>query len=118
MPWYWYLLEFLSGAFLANGVPHFVQGISGHWFQSPFAKPPGVGESSPVVNVVWGFANLVAGVRQRTGGAITVVFETATPPHAATPYPLRNDSVSAGEWNRAATANNRVEFAAEPGPSP
>jgi len=64
------------------------------------------------------FANLVAGVRQRTGGAITVVFETATPPHAATPYPLRNDSVSAGEWNRAATANNRVEFAAEPGPSP
>ena len=61
MPWYWYLLEFLSGAFLANGVPHFVQGISGHWFQSPFAKPPGVGESSPVVNVVWGFANLVAG---------------------------------------------------------
>jgi len=61
MAWYFYLLEFLAGAFLANGVPHFVQGISGHRFQSPFAKPPGVGESSPVVNVVWGFANLVAG---------------------------------------------------------
>ncbi len=62
MPWYFYLLEFLAGAFLANGVPHFVQGISGNPFQSPFAKPPGVGESSPVINVVWGFANLLAGV--------------------------------------------------------
>ena len=61
MPWYFYLLEFLSGAFLANGVPHFVQGVSGNPFQSPFAKPPGVGESSPLSNVLWGFANLVAG---------------------------------------------------------
>jgi hypothetical protein len=60
MPWYFYLLEFLGGAFLANGVPHFVQGISGNPFQSPFAKPPGVGESSPLSNVIWGFANLVA----------------------------------------------------------
>jgi hypothetical protein len=62
MPWYFYVLEFFAGAFLANGVPHFVQGISGHPFQSPFARPPGVGESSPVVNVLWGFGNLVAGV--------------------------------------------------------
>ena len=61
MAWYCYLLEFLSGMFLANGVPHFVQGVSGAPFQSPFAKPPGVGESSPVVNVVWGFGNLVVG---------------------------------------------------------
>jgi hypothetical protein len=61
MPWYFYLLEFLSGAFLANGVPHFVQGVSGNPFQSPFAKPPGVGESSPLSNALWGFANLVAG---------------------------------------------------------
>ena len=61
MPWYFYLLEFLSGAFLANGVPHFVHGISGAPFQSPFAKPPGVGESSALVNVVWGFVNFVAG---------------------------------------------------------
>jgi hypothetical protein len=62
MPWYFYLLEFLAGALLANGVPHFVQGVSGAPFQSPFSKPPGVGESSPTVNVIWGFANLVAGL--------------------------------------------------------
>jgi hypothetical protein len=61
LPWYVYLLQFVAGLFLANGVPHFVQGISGNWFQSPFASPPGVGESSPVVNVLWGFLNLVIG---------------------------------------------------------
>jgi hypothetical protein len=61
MPFYFYVLEFVSGLLLANGVPHFVHGISGAPFQSPFAKPPGVGESSPVVNVVWGFANLFGG---------------------------------------------------------
>jgi hypothetical protein len=61
MHWYFYLLEFLAGAFLANGVPHFVQGTSGNPFQSPFGKPSGVGESSPLSNALWGFGNLVAG---------------------------------------------------------
>jgi hypothetical protein len=61
LPWYIYVLQFAAGLFLANGVPHFVQGISGHSFQTPFASPSGVGESSPVVNVVWGFVNLAIG---------------------------------------------------------
>jgi hypothetical protein len=61
MPWHFYLLEFVSGLLLTNGVPHFVQGVSGHRFQSPFAAPRGVGESSPLINVLWGFANLAAG---------------------------------------------------------
>jgi CheY-like chemotaxis protein len=64
------------------------------------------------------FANLVAGIRQRTSGAITVAFENAGASHAATPYPPRNELLTAGEWNRAAAANNRVEFVAEPGPPP
>jgi hypothetical protein len=59
-PWH-YVLQFLSGALLTNGVPHFVWGLAGTPFQSPFAKPPGVGESSPRVNVWWGWANLVGG---------------------------------------------------------
>jgi hypothetical protein len=62
MPWYFYALQFLSGLILANGVPQFVQGISGAPFQSPFATPPGVGESSPLVNVLWGFLNLAVGL--------------------------------------------------------
>src|ERR1700761_6500828 len=61
MPWYSYAIEFLAGALLANGVPHFVQGVSGNPFPSPFADPPGKGNSSPVVNAIWGSANLVAG---------------------------------------------------------
>lgn len=61
MPWYYYVLHFIGGVFLANGVPHFVQGICGNRFQTPFASPPGVGESSAVVNVLWGWVNLLIG---------------------------------------------------------
>jgi CheY-like chemotaxis protein len=59
------------------------------------------------------FANLVAGVRQRTAGAITVALESAGTTHPGTPYPARTDSLTAGDWNKAAAANNRVEFAVE-----
>jgi hypothetical protein len=59
--WHEYLSYFAAGAFLANGVPHFVNGISGRRFQSPFAWPPGVGESPPAVNVIWGLANFAGG---------------------------------------------------------
>jgi hypothetical protein len=66
MPWYDYLAHFLAGAFLANGSPHFVQGICGNKFQTPFASPPGVGESSAIVNVLWGWFNFaVAGALLR-----------------------------------------------------
>ena len=61
MPWYIYVLQFVSGLLLANGVPHFVQGISGQRFPTPFASPPRVGESSSVTNVLWGFGNLAVG---------------------------------------------------------
>ena len=64
------------------------------------------------------FANLIAGVRQRTAGAITVAIEHAGSARLSTPYPARNESLTAGEWNRAAAANNRVEFAPEAGSEP
>ena len=67
MEWYVYLAHFVAGVLLANAVPHFVNGISGRKFQSPFASPPGVGESSPLVNVVWGLANLIIGYLLLTG---------------------------------------------------
>jgi hypothetical protein len=50
---------FFGGAFFANAIPHFVSGMMGRAFQSPFAKPHGVGLSSSTVNVLWGFANFV-----------------------------------------------------------
>ena len=58
MHWYDYLSYFFGGAFLANSLPHLMNGISGRSFQSPFAKPPGKGLSSPTVNVWWGLFNL------------------------------------------------------------
>ncbi len=61
MKWYHFIACFFAGAFLANVVPHFVHGVSGDSFPSPFATPPGKGLSSPTVNVVWGLVNLVIG---------------------------------------------------------
>lgn len=61
MAWYVYLAYFVAGLFLSNGVPHFVNGISGRKFRSPFASPPTVGESSAVVNVIWGWVNFAIG---------------------------------------------------------
>ena len=52
---------FFGGAFLANALPHFISGLTGHPFQSPFASPPGQGLSTALVNVLWGFLNLVIG---------------------------------------------------------
>ena len=60
MHWLYEVSYLFGGAFLANAVPHFVAGIMGQPFQSPFAKPPGEGLSSSTINVLWGFANFVA----------------------------------------------------------
>ncbi len=61
MKWYHYIMVFLAAAFLANFVPHFVNGISGIPFPSPFSNPPGRGLSSPLTNVIWAFINFIAG---------------------------------------------------------
>ncbi|GAN77377.1 hypothetical protein [Acidisphaera rubrifaciens] len=55
------LSHFFGGAFLANAIPHFVSGMMGRPFQSPFARPPGQGLSSSTVNVLWGSVNIVVG---------------------------------------------------------
>ena len=59
MTWLWLVSYFFGGVFAANAIPHFISGITGRAFQSPFAKPPGKGLSSATVNVVWGFSNVV-----------------------------------------------------------
>jgi uncharacterized PurR-regulated membrane protein YhhQ (DUF165 family) len=57
--WYHYIAYFSGGGFLANTIPHLVNGMSGSPFQSPFATPPGKGLSSATVNVLWGMFNFV-----------------------------------------------------------
>lgn len=61
LKWYHYVMAFFAGTFLANSIPHYVQGISGNDFPSPFGTPPGIGHSSPTSNVLWGAANLLFG---------------------------------------------------------
>jgi len=61
MKWYHYVAGFFAGAFITNGIPHFVNGISGNGFPTPFANPPGQGLSSPLTNVLWALFNLLAG---------------------------------------------------------
>jgi len=59
MRWYHYVSYFFGGAFLVNFVPHFINGVTGHRFPTPFASPPGQGESPALINVLWGLFNLV-----------------------------------------------------------
>lgn len=56
-----YLFCFLGGVFCTNAIPHFVSGVTGRAFQSPFADPPGKGLSSSTKNVIWGAINAVVG---------------------------------------------------------
>ncbi|WP_158755334.1 hypothetical protein [Dyella sp. S184] len=61
MAWLHYASWLLGGAVLTNAVPHFVSGVMGRPFQSPFATPHGVGLSTSTVNMLWGYFNLVVG---------------------------------------------------------
>jgi hypothetical protein len=56
------LADFGAGLFLCNCIPHLAAGLQGMPFPSPFAKPPGKGDSSPVVNVLWGLFNFIVGL--------------------------------------------------------
>ena len=74
MIWYVYVGWFFAGAFFSNAIPHTVQGICGNAFPTPFASPPARGDSSPVVNVLWGFLNIAI------GGALIYIFLPQLPP--------------------------------------
>ncbi|ATB37149.1 membrane protein [Cystobacter fuscus] len=61
MPWSHGVAYGFGGLFLANAIPHWVSGVMGRPFQSPFAKPRGEGLSSSTVNVLWGAFNASVG---------------------------------------------------------
>jgi hypothetical protein len=64
---------------------------------------------SPAQRQSIAFANFASTLRRRTGGAIEVDVESGG---RASPieYPEQRENTTAGEWNRIATLNNRVEF--------
>ncbi len=50
------IFAFLAAMFLFNAIPHLVQGICGIKHMTPFSVL-----SSPAVNVIWAWLNLLAG---------------------------------------------------------
>lgn len=57
-----YALLVLAGALLVNCIPHLAAGLRGEAFPTPFAAPPGRGLSPPLLNFLWGAANLSLGL--------------------------------------------------------
>ena len=58
MAWLHFVSYLFSGFSLYNAIPHFLSGVIGRPFQSPFATPPGQGLSCSIIDVLWGFYNL------------------------------------------------------------
>ncbi|HVN44180.1 MAG TPA: response regulator [Steroidobacteraceae bacterium] len=55
-------------------------------------------------------ANLIGELRSSTHGAFDVQVTAGDPTSVLSPYPASSPYLTAGEWNRAAMANNRVEI--------
>jgi hypothetical protein len=65
---------------------------------------------SPAQRMPLALANLIGDVRSSTNGALTVRAAVGDPANLAAPYPQVSPTLTAGEWNRAAIANNRIEI--------
>lgn len=61
MKWYRYVACFFAGVFLANWIPHFIHGVDGQRFATPFTTAPGKLDQ-PIVNTLWALLNIVVGV--------------------------------------------------------
>jgi hypothetical protein len=57
-----------------------------------------------------GFANLAGEFKSSTHGALDVQFSPGDPSGTLVSYPPVSGALTAGEWNRAAASNNRIEI--------
>ena len=55
-------------------------------------------------------ANLIGDIRSSTHGSLQVQVAAGDAANVLVPYPPIGSELTAGEWNRAAGANNRVEI--------
>jgi CheY-like chemotaxis protein len=65
---------------------------------------------SPPQRMPLALANLIGDVRSSSNGALAVRAAVGDPANLAMPYPAVSPTLTAGEWNRAAIANNRIEI--------
>lgn len=83
--------------------------------EMPFAKCDTVGNPaddslSATQRTPLALANLIASVRSATHGALQVQVSTGEPDNLRAPYPTVAGDLTAGDWNRSGSANNRVEI--------
>jgi CheY-like chemotaxis protein len=82
--------------------------------ETPFAKCDAVGNprdgSQPAQHLSLPFANLLSEVRHQTQGSLDVQITAGDASQTAVPYPQISPGLTAGEWNRAGSANNRIEI--------
>jgi CheY-like chemotaxis protein len=64
----------------------------------------------PAQRVSLPFANLLGEIRHASGGAIDVQLTSGDAAATVTPYPPVSPDLAAGQWNRAASANSRIEI--------
>jgi hypothetical protein len=105
-------IKTFAGRFCLVGNP--VDGYSLAPEETLFAKCDLVGNPlddalSPAQHTPLALANLAGDVRHSTRGALQVQSSVGDPTVLAVPYPPLSGDLTAGEWNRAASANNRVE---------
>jgi CheY-like chemotaxis protein len=83
--------------------------------EMPFARCDIVGNPaedtlSPTQRMPLALANLIGATRVATNGALDVQVSVGDPANPLVPYPPIANDLSAGDWNRAAGVNNRVEI--------
>jgi CheY-like chemotaxis protein len=102
-----------SGRFCLVG--NAVDGFSLAPDETAFAKcdavsgsPEDLAQQSPRISLQ--FANLMSAFREATHGTVDVQVAAGDAAVNAAPYPSISDTLTAGEWNRAGAANNRLEI--------
>ncbi|HJS92005.1 MAG TPA: response regulator [Steroidobacteraceae bacterium] len=102
-----------AGRFCLKGDP--VDGYALAPAKTPFAQCDVVGNPAddalpPAQRMPLALANLIGEIRDSTHGALDVETSVGDPANIRVAYPPVSDDLTAGEWNRAGKANNRVEI--------
>jgi CheY-like chemotaxis protein len=106
-------IKMFAGRFCLVGNP--VDGFSLAPDETLFAKCDLLGNPAddaipPAQHTPLALANIAGVVRHSTHGALQVQSSVGDPATVAVQYPFLSNDLTAGEWNRAASANNRVEI--------
>ena len=95
-----FCLASADGAALAAAATPYAQCAA---FASPLAAAAAGEHESPA------FSGMLAAAKQRAGAALTVQLSEGTAEETVGDYPIVTSALTAGDWNRAAALNNRVE---------